>query len=164
MTRQASRVLVAFAFAVAAAAAVWFRYPGRAPVSLNPALCDPRLWDHVHDRSRLRVVQACTAVDGRVISVHRYADGDLHILLAPDRKSAVNVINLIRARGALVLEAICEHTPTESRSQAACGDYRSAIAAPALGDRIRVTGAYVIDGDRGWVEIHPITRIEMLPY
>jgi hypothetical protein len=36
------------------------------------------------------------------------------------------------------------------------------VAIPNVGDRVRVTGAYVTDRDNGWREIHPVTRIEKI--
>src|SRR5438552_4204247 len=55
------------------------RYPGRSPVKLRPENCDLNLWKHVNQKDRLHVVEECTAVEGRVVSLHRASDGDLHI-------------------------------------------------------------------------------------
>jgi hypothetical protein len=102
-------------------------------------------------------------VDGRVASLRRAADGDLHIGLDPDFKPVLNPINLVHAHGELIVEVICEHTPVHESSRASCGDFRSQLTVPTVGARIRVTGAYVTDRDNGWTEIHPVTRIEILP-
>ena len=63
------------------------RYAGRAPVRLQAENCDPDLWKHVNEKERLQVVEECTAVEGRVVSLYRASDGDLHIALDPEHKS-----------------------------------------------------------------------------
>lgn len=139
-----------------------FRYPGKAPAKLTAESCNSDLWKHVYEKDRLKVVEACTAVDGRVVSIHRNSDGDMHIALAPDRKSVLNLINVFHAHGELVAEVICEHPPADAVEKAACADFQSQVAIPNVGDRVRVTGAYVTDRDNGWREIHPVARIEKL--
>ncbi len=34
----------------------------------------------------------------------------------------------------------------------------------SAGDRIRVTGSYVLDADHCWMEIHPVSRITVIGY
>jgi hypothetical protein len=138
------------------------RYAGKAPVKLQAENCDPDLWKHVIDKERLPVVEECTAVEGRVVSLHRASDGDLHIGLDPEHKSVLNLINVMHARGKLVVEIICEHTPVEAGDKVTCGSFHPQVAIPNVGDRVRVTGAYVTDRDNGWNEVHPVTRIEIL--
>jgi len=139
------------------------RYAGKAPVTLPAEHCDPDLWMHVYEKERLHVVAECTAVEGRVVSLHAASDGDLHIALDPERKSVLNLVNVMHAHGALVVEVICEHPPADAVDKAACGAFHSQITIPHVGDRVRVTGAYVTDRDNGWNEVHPVTRIEILP-
>jgi len=139
------------------------RYRGSPSLKLPDENCDAEVWKHVYEKDRLRVLQVCTAVDGRVASVHRNSDGDLHIALDPEDKSVLSLINLLHARGQLVVEVICEHPATHADAQAACGTFHSTVAVPNIGDRVRVTGAYVTDRDNGWNEIHPVARIETLP-
>jgi hypothetical protein len=138
------------------------RYAGKAPVKLQAQDCDSALWDHIHQKERLDVIEACTAVEGRVVSLRRNSDGDLHIALDPDQRSVLNLVNLIHAHGDLVVEIICEHTPDAAADKVACGTFHSVITLPNVGDRIRVTGAYVTDRDNGWNEVHPVTRLEVL--
>jgi len=139
------------------------RYSGKAPVKLPATECNAGLWKHVYEPQRLRVLEACIAVEGRVVSVHRADDGDLHIGLDPDQKSVLNLINVFHARRTLVVEAICDHASAENEPASACAGFTSAIATPQKGDRVRVTGAYVTDLDNRWNEIHPATRIEVIP-
>jgi hypothetical protein len=138
------------------------RYPGNAPVRLPAENCDSELWKHVYDKERLRVLEACTAVEGRVKSMWRESDGDLHIALDPDNKSVLSIFNLAHAHRTLVVEVICEHTPSGDAAKAACGDRRQQLAIPNIGDRVRVTGTFAVDKDNSWTEIHPVTRIEVL--
>jgi len=139
-----------------------FRYPGKAPVRLSAENCNAELWKHVYEAERLKVIEACTAVEGRVVSVHRASDGDLHIGLDPDQRSVLNLKNMMHADSKLVVEVICDHTPTGSNMKADCGGFHYDVMVPKVGDRVRVTGAYVTDRDNGWNEIHPVTRIEAL--
>jgi hypothetical protein len=138
------------------------RYPGKAPVRLQAEKCDRDLWNHVIEKERLTVLEECTAVEGRVVSLSRASDGDLHIALDPEPKSVLNLINAIRARGELVVEIICEHTPAIPNEKATCADFHQQVTIPQVGDRVRVTGAYVTDRHYGWNEVHPVTRIEIL--
>jgi hypothetical protein len=138
------------------------RYAGNAPVKLQAAYCDPDLWKHVNEKERLHVVEECTAVEGRVVSLNRASDGDLHIALNPEHKSVLNLVNVMHAHGELVVEVICEHTPADAGDKVACGAFHPQITIPNVGDRVRVTGAYVTDRDNGWNEVHPVTRIEIL--
>jgi hypothetical protein len=155
-------MLVVLLVLFAAYFAARFRYPGKAPLKLQAGTCDSALWNHVNQKERLRVIEECTAVEGRVVSLHRESDGDLHIGLAPENRSVLNLVNAIHAHGNLVVEIICEHTPADAANKVACGDFHSQVTIPNVGDRIRVTGAYVTDRDNGWNEVHPVTRIEVL--
>lgn len=139
------------------------RYPGKPPVKLPAEKCDEIVWQHVYAPSRLKVIEVCTAVEGRVLSLHEAEDGDLHIALDPDQKSVLNLRNAAHTHRTLVVEIVCEHPSSEPESVAACGSYRSAITVPKAGDRVRVTGSYVIDTESGWSEIHPVSRVEILP-
>jgi hypothetical protein len=148
---------------VAVPAGLKVHYRGKAPVSLSPSSCDAGLWEHVYERQRLQVLTECTAVEGRVAYIRRSEDGDLHVALEPDDKSVLNLINLVHAHGTLVVEAACEHSPVGVSEQQACANYQSQVTVPKPGERVRVTGAYVTDTDNDWREVHPVSRIEILP-
>jgi hypothetical protein len=139
-----------------------FRYQGKVPLKLQAENCDSSLWKHVNQGERLHVEEPCTAVEGRVVSLYRASDGDLHIALDPEDKSVLNLVNVMHAHGKLVVEIICEHTPADPDDKVACAAFHPQITVPNIGDHIRVTGAYVIDRDNGWNEVHPVTRIEVL--
>ena len=141
---------------------VKLRYAGKAPMKLTAESCDASLWKHVYQPERLRVIETCTAVEGRVVSVRQARDGDLHIALDPDHKSAVNLANALHDEGDLIVEIVCEHSAEDDAPKSACSGFVSKVTPPKTGDRIRVTGAYVTDIEYGWNEIHPATRIEIL--
>ena len=141
---------------------VRLRYPGKATLRLSPSECNADLWNHVGDREKLHVIAACTSVEGRVVSLYRASDGDLHIELDPYNKSVLNFANAIHANGHLVVEIICEHTPDNAQDAQACTGLSSEVAIPQVNDTIRVTGSYVTDRGTGWNEIHPVTRIRKL--
>ena len=157
--RIALGVLLAF---VALFIAAKLRYPGKPTLKLAAENCNADLWKHVYSPERLRIIEPCTAVEGRVVSVHRAADGDLHIGLDPEQKSTLNLINVTHAQRHLIVEAICDHPSVKNQAGPACEGFASTITAPNIGDRVRVTGSYVTDRDNGWNEVHPVTRIEIL--
>jgi hypothetical protein len=155
-------VIALLVLLIAAFIFVTFRYRGRAPVKLAAAQCDAGLWKHVYQPERLKVIEACTAVEGWAVTVHRAADGDLHIGLDPDQKSVLNLINVMHAQSELIVEAVCDHPTTKKEPAAVCQGFTSTVKVPAVGDHLRVIGAYVTDTENGWNEIHPVTRIEVL--
>lgn len=138
------------------------RYSGKAPLKLAASDCDAALWNHVYEKDRQQVIEPCTAVEGRVIALHRSGDGDLHITLDPDNPAILNFFNVAHGDRKLAVEIVCEHTPTRPAAIPACADFTSQVMVPEVGNRVRVTGAYVTDRDIHWREIHPVTRIEVL--
>ena len=152
-------MLVVLAAVVAALAFARLRYSGSAP-AMPAASCNADLWKHVYRPERLSVLQACTSVVGRVASVRRAADGDLHIALDPDRKSVLNLVNVMHSHRHLIVEVACQHTPSNGGALTACAGFNPPATLVKVGDRVRVTGAYVTDRDNGWNEIHPVTSIE----
>jgi hypothetical protein len=143
-------------------AVIRVRYPGKATIRLPASECDADLWKHIGEPERLHVIAACASVEGQVVSLYRASDGDLHIELDPHDKSVLNFVNLMHSHGHLVVEIICEHTPEDAASVAACAGLTSQVMIPHINDYIRVTGSYVTDRENGWNEIHPVTRIRKL--
>jgi hypothetical protein len=167
---MSARSKLGFAFLILVAATFAFfhlRYPGRAPAALPVSSCDSSLWQRTYENERLQMIMPCTAVEGRVVSVHINSDGDAHIGLEPDDRRILNLINATHARGELITEVVCDHAPTDKGGDSykvrdACSGYTSATTLPHTGDRVRITGSYVTDRDNGWREIHPISKIEVL--
>jgi hypothetical protein len=151
--------LISLVAIVALAAAATVRYSGKSPPADG---CNPDLWQRVYRPKRLQVVTQCTAIEGQVTGLYRNEDGDLHVEIDPDEPSVLNLANILHGGGRLVVEVICEHESAYADVKAACAGYASRIAIPAVGVRIRATGAYVKDRENGWNEVHPVTKIDLL--
>jgi hypothetical protein len=125
--------------------------------------CDAELWNHVYRKARLHVVESCIAVTGVVRHIKREADGDDHIQLAVDSEFSklLNERNKTAQGNTLILEPVCQWPPTISDSHVACRDFHSPISVPKAGEKIRVVGSYVLDTEGGWMEIHPVSSIEV---
>jgi hypothetical protein len=132
--------------------------PRSAPAHHRRSRCDAALWQHVYHPDRLQVIHSCMTVRGRVDAVRQEPDGDLHILLAT-RPALVNSANVTYQHGDLVLEEICQGPVTQADAIDACQGVPHNLTVPSAGDRVRVTGSYVLDADHGWMEIHPVTKL-----
>ena len=151
---------------LSAAAILYFwarhHYSGTPPPALPGESCDGGLWSHVYRPKRLRILSPCTSVVGRVVSLQREEDGDLHIDLEPDDASVLNLVNAMHGGRHLVAEIVCEHAPERDDIKAVCAGLAQGVAAPAVGERVRVTGSFVTDRESGWNEVHPVARIDKL--
>lgn len=138
--------------------------PTPAPAAAASA-CDASLWNHIYHSYRLTVLQQCTTVTGTIDHIIHEKDGDTHIRLKldPAYTSMLNAKNNSAQYGDLVLEPVCEETPTQSDAISACSGYRSSVVVPGDGTHVSVTGSYVLDTDHGWNEIHPVTSITVTP-
>jgi hypothetical protein len=151
----------------------------------NMTSCDESLWSHVWYPPRLQVIERCRVVTGIVENISIRGDGDEHISLKldPEYTNLVNQKNIDEQHGYLVLEIICKNPIRRMDELIACTKedtedtegHIKVIGACVLafnacngfkqdfevnvGEHIRVTGAYVLDSEHGWNEIHPITSI-----
>ena len=129
--------------------------------SLPPASAttcgDPKA--HVYSPDRLKLLAACVTVTGTVQVIRSEKDGDLHLLLRldPGQDQYLNAKNVSAEQGDLVLEPVCVRSPTQADAVAACAGYANPLPIPAVGTHISVTGAWVLDLDHGWQEIHPVS-------
>lgn len=120
---------------------------------------------HVYHPDRLQVLQPCITVSGLIDFERKEADGDYHIglKLDPTYASLVNACNTTCLNGAehgdLVLEPVCELPVTQADAVSACAGYHNPLVLPPVGAHVIVTGAYVLDLDHGWTEIHPVMTI-----
>jgi hypothetical protein len=126
--------------------------------------CNAELWDHVYHKTRLHIVHGCIAVTGTIRHIKREADGDKHIQLAvdPEFSKLLNERNKTAQGGTLIVEAICEAPSNQDAAEIACRDFHSPVAVPKAGSKVRVVGSYVLDRATGWMEIHPVSSIEVL--
>jgi len=122
--------------------------------------CDASLWQHVYHPDRLKVVKLCMTVRGTVEEVRFEPDGDTHIRLAT-RASLVNEGNILHQGGDLLLEEICQGPVTQADAVQACKGVPQMLI-PSAGDKVVVTGSYVLDQDHGWMEIHPVTKLTVI--
>ena len=115
------------------------------------SVCPPasRALKGVYHPARLRVIDHCRAVAGRVAVVHQEEDGDLHfdVALDPAYRNMLMPANYSRQHGYLVVEFM----PRD----------RGRLPAPSVGDRIALVGAYVDDLDHAWSEIHPVWQVSI---
>ncbi len=102
----------------------------------------------VYAPSRLRVLDPCVTTSGVVRDLTHETDGDVtfNLALPPEDERLLNDENRARKNGMLHIEIIP-------------GD-QERVATPADGDRVRVTGAWVLDAGHGWNEIHPAWSVE----
>jgi len=156
--------------------AIIFYAKTRIPTVITPpynqvtASCDMSLWAHVyHGRfasaeDRLQVINPCLTVTGTIVGARAEADGDWHVQLEVDSKyrSLLNQANLDNQRGYLVLEPICSNyvSQRDTIEEGVCDGFSQQIFDIGLvSQRVTATGAYVIDMQHGWMELHPVTSI-----
>jgi hypothetical protein len=113
---------------------------------------------HVYSPDRLRLLAPCVSVTGVIDAIRTERDGDLHVLLRLDPGQAryVNAKNALE-EGDLVLEPVCVNQPTQADAVSACSGYTNPLTIPPQGAHVSVTGAWVLDLDHGWLEIHPVS-------
>jgi hypothetical protein len=105
--------------------------------------------------SRLQVLEPCVTIEATVREVERPAesesDGDLsfNVELAPGDERLLNDVNRASMHGWLHLEIV----PLD----------RATLPAPVEGQRVRVTGPWVLDTVHGHNEIHPVWALTVSP-
>ena len=140
------------------------------PRDQKAASCDMSLWAHVYRgrfssaEDRLQIINPCLSVTGTVINARAEADGDWHVRLDVDSqyRSLLNQANLEEQQGYLVLEPMCSNyvSQKDTIEEGVCGGFSQQLFDTELvGQRVTATGAYVIDMQHGWMELHPVTSI-----
>jgi Excalibur calcium-binding domain len=123
----------------------------RARAQTGGGVCPPsqRVLEGVYDPQRLRVIDGCRAVRGRVARVLDEEDGDVHIDLALDRRYRRMLMpaNYSERHGYLVVEFM----PRD----------HGHLPRPSVGDRLALVGAYVDDKDHAWSELHPVWQLRV---
>jgi len=136
-----------------------------APPPATPQ-CDPTLWSHVYDPTRLHVSNSCQTVTGVIVNEHGSDDGDIdmQLTLDPPFTNLLNKGNIANLGGNLNVEAICQAPihPDIPAAFGACGDFKGSTFIPPVGAHVQVTGSYVLDTNHGWMEIHPASVISIL--
>jgi hypothetical protein len=127
--------------------------------------CNASLWEHVYDPGRLKIMGACQTVTGTITDQHANADGDIDVRIAVDPAYAnlLNAGNISNLSGHLQTEAICQAPPQTTESKGACRGFAGSVVIPQDGTRVQVTGTYVFDTNHGWMELHPISDLRVIP-
>jgi hypothetical protein len=119
--------------------------------------------ENVRDPSRLRVLRRCATATGVIQFAQWENDGDVHISLTLDRKYRylLNDGNRRKHNGTLVVEIVPADQPGCRKGEhVRYGRCTGAhVHKPERGERVRVTGPWVLDRPHGWREIHPAWRI-----
>ncbi|MEB3806796.1 MAG: hypothetical protein GSR73_04690 [Desulfurococcales archaeon] len=127
----------------------WAQAPGtQCPYTGN-------VFENTHSPARLRIIEQCVTVEGVVKPVpHISGDGDYCFDIKVTNNSLLGIGNLVLRRGGLHVEVVP-------------GDHYKVLdpigGGVCPGDRVRVTGVFVVDTDHGmWSEIHPAYKIEVI--
>ena len=127
--------------------------------------CDSTLWSHVYKPERLSLISPCTVATGVVADPRPDDDGDMHanLMLDAGQDALVNKRNAKKKNGGLVIEIVCS-VPAKSPKAAVttCSTYHATLQMPAAGAHVRVIGSHVNDTHNGWLEIHPVSRIDIV--
>jgi hypothetical protein len=132
------------------------------------------LQKHIYKPDRLVEQKPCITVRGIIRKKLKEGDGDFHVHLEldPDQPSSLlNARNKSGQHGFFVFEPICVNDVTQASAKKACAaksptkHWRQKIGLPNVGDHVEVTGVFVLDQEagHGWLEIHPVTAIKVLP-
>ena len=114
---------------------------------------------HIYHPNRLEPTgKGCITITGKVMFRKFEPDGDVHYRIKVTDKSLVNAKNI---GGFLVVEPICMGKVTQADAKPACKKYHQTINLPNKGDTITATGIHVLDKQHGWLELHPVTKIEI---
>jgi hypothetical protein len=126
--------------------------------------CDASLWSHVYNPSRLQQLASCVTATGFVAESAVDPDGDQHFLLKldPGQDALVNKRNDKKKTGDLVVEIVCANPTSMKKAKRACAGYTNRIPIPTVGAHVRATGTEVLDSHNGWIEIHPVSKLEKI--
>ena len=141
-----------------------------APIVADGQTCSgsESLMRHIYSPDRLVPTdKGCITVTGTVIGKIPEKDGDFHYQLKLDRGQGRGLVNAKnrtkKLRGFLVFEPICIGKVTQKNAKPFCKNFHQKITLPNKGDRVSVTGIHVLDTKHGWLELHPVTSIVVLP-
>ncbi len=129
--------------------------------------CENSLAAHVYRPARLQPTgKGCITVAGIIVYRKPEKDGDIHIRVLLARGQAADLINTknrTAQHGALVIEPMCQKPPTQRDAVEVCKGWKQNVIIPTVGDHVQVTGIHVLDKQHGWLELHPVTSIRVIP-
>lgn len=136
------------------------------PTHFNPYAiaqqCDESLWHHVYHQDRLSINDICMTVSGTIVNRTPEPDGDIHIRVNLDSqfRDLLTPANYAGQHGYLVVEPMCQRSPTYAPAIPFCNTFHQNIVIPPDGTHVTITGSYVLDEEHGgWAEIHPVSSI-----
>ena len=137
--------------------------------------CTTSLDTHVYHPDRLQPQNGqakaeCMELHGTIRDMRVEKDGDYHIQVkldssqptGEDPAKLINAKNRKIQHGCLVVEPICKGPVTQDDAIAPCKGAKR-IRVPEKGSHVRVIGRYVKDTQHGWMELHPVTSITVIP-
>ncbi|MCE4599697.1 MAG: hypothetical protein F7C81_05820 [Desulfurococcales archaeon] len=123
--------------------------PGLCPETIN-------VFEDTYSPQRLRIIDSCETIVGVVRGPPTISgDGDyvFDLKLEDDYKHMLSLGNLILRSSTLHIEVVpADHD-----------EVLKSIGGVCPGDKVRVTGVFVVDTDHGmWAEIHPAYRVDVI--
>jgi hypothetical protein len=122
------------------------------------------------------VKQSCISLTGTILDattgkrsdgVRKEADGDTHgwLKVDPQFTNLLNAGNMSDEGGNLVYEIVCKFKVSQPDAKEACPiTYQTPVQLLAVGSHVQIVGSYVQDTNHAqWMEIHPVTKIVIIP-
>jgi hypothetical protein len=148
-------------------------------------ICDTAYWNHTYANERLKIYDSCYTITATIIVLDPpllTGDGDYHIYTKPDSQYTWMIYyrDSVYLRscegsgaadtipGALNVEEICKGTiedtgPDGVVENAACLNFNDTVYLPAANEHVQITGPFVYDTVHCWNELHPVSRMVVLP-
>jgi len=129
-----------------------------------PGQCGAEWWSRVYSPRRFVIQQPCVTLRATVDAVRHPLDGDaiLIVTLDPEYAYLSNEKNREHyGKDSLELEIVCKN-PISRFFVLRCWRCVNKIPVPKVGDRIEADGFYVLDIRHQHMELHPVTRLEIL--
>lgn len=135
--------------------------------------CDESLWQRTYNPERLKIYNRCVTVTGVIVDatngkrkdgVRKEEDGDCHgwLRLDPGQERYLNAGNMSDEEGNLVFEIVHMFKATQKDAIASGAEYKNRVKLPPVGSHVKITGAWVLDSEHGHMELHPVTKIEVI--
>jgi hypothetical protein len=138
---------------------------------LHDPACAKNPSSGVHGPDRLRVLRRCAIFEGKVTEAPmKNSDGDVSFDVSPDRGYASMLNAKNRSEGGLHIEIVPRDQPGCTPGHPVTfGDIPGLgtcsgrdVVAPRLGAHVRIVGAWVLDRNNAWYEMHPVWSIKVL--
>ena len=128
--------------------------------------CASNWWRYVYSPKRFIIQRPCVTVRATVNAVRHPLDGDaiLIVTLDPEFAHLSNEKNREHyGKDSLELEIVCRNRVSRF-FVFRCWTCVNKIPVPRVGDHIEADGVYVLDIRHEHMELHPVTRLEVLPH